>query len=265
MSDVSLLVRSTLKLYLKALRGAFKSLLLSWWLPLAHLLAAVLIAFPLGLVVSLLGIVGSFAAGLALAFAVAAYLASIRAVVGKESQRGVFQSAQQLFFPVIHVLFMFFILELLLGFILVGPNSHWIRACIGLAITVFGNVIPELIYIRGSNGSEIFTDSFEFIVENWVEWILPAIPFVLLLIAFTSPAIGLRLLIETFQQHPLEMIESLVFTFGSLMSVPSLWVYLIVAMYLFYFVVLFRANLFEELLYSSRRKRVYAERTGLAQ
>lgn len=261
MNDTSLLLRSTLKLYQRAAKTTVKSVRSQWWLPLAHLVAAAVVGLVIGIVASLFGIVGSFAAGLALAFVVAAYLASLRAAVGRESLSDIWHTSQALFFPVIHVLFMFFILDLLLGFVAGGASGYWIRVCVGLLIAIFGNVLPELIYIRGSSGSDLFTDGFEFIVENWVEWFLPALPFLgLFFLYFSSNA--LLLLFTIFKVHPLEMIEILILQVGSLLLLPQLWLYLVIGGYIFYFIALFRAALFEELLYSSRRKRIYAERTG---
>jgi hypothetical protein len=55
------------------------------------------------------------------------------------------------------------------------PNGNLIFALIQLAVYILLNPVPELIYQTRSSGLELLSDSYNFIVENWLEWLLPNI------------------------------------------------------------------------------------------
>ena len=55
------------------------------------------------------------------------------------------------------------------------PNGGLIFALIQLAIYILLNPAPELIYQTRSSGIALISDSYNFIVENWLEWLLPNI------------------------------------------------------------------------------------------
>jgi hypothetical protein len=260
MSDTQLLITATRKMYVRSLSGAAQALLRSWWLPVAHALAAIILAIPLRLF-GMLGFIGSLFAGLLLAFAVAGYLASLHAVMRKESLKSVPTFAMALFSPVINVLFVFFLLELLLGTLLKGPEFAWIQASFWLLVGIFGNALPEIIYLQNSTARGVFNDSLEFTLENWIEWFLPLFLIVVSCMLYFSQ-LNLVVVLTLLKIHPIRLLEYIIVFMGQVLYAPQLILYCILFSFILYYCALFRGFLFQELAMSTRRKRIYAERTG---
>jgi hypothetical protein len=59
---------------------------------------------------------------------------------------------------------LFFIGSLLLA------GSLFLQIVLGLAVLVFLNALPELIYLGRYAGAELLVESYRFIGENWIEW-----------------------------------------------------------------------------------------------
>lgn len=57
-----------------------------------------------------------------------------------------------------------------------------------LAAFVFLNPLPEMIYLRHYTEGESITKSFEFIVENWLDWFVPLTP--MMILAFGGGFLG---------------------------------------------------------------------------
>src|SRR5438128_12579916 len=55
------------------------------------------------------------------------------------------------------------------------PNGALIFLLIRLALYVLLNPLPECLYQTRSSGIELLTASYNFIVENWIEWFVPNI------------------------------------------------------------------------------------------
>jgi hypothetical protein len=60
-------------------------------------------------------------------------------------------------------------------------------ACINIAVFVFFNAVPELIYLGRFTVFQLLGESYAFITENWVEW-FPVTLF------FLAAYVGLQLL-----------------------------------------------------------------------
>ena len=54
-------------------------------------------------------------------------------------------------------------------------NYFLIYFCIQIAVFVLLNPVPEFIYRSRTSGPELLSASYNFIVENWVEWLTPNI------------------------------------------------------------------------------------------
>jgi len=119
------------------------------------------------------------------------------------------------------------------------PNGALIYFLIQLILYIVLNPVPELIYQTRTAGLELISASYNFIAENWLEWLLPNI----LLIA-----VGYFLLAA---------VEPLLF---GLPGFLYLFIYLfIVGLGLTYFMT-FRGFLFAELHGTTRRGRLYRYR-----
>jgi hypothetical protein len=56
-----------------------------------------------------------------------------------------------------------------------APNGELIYFLIKLAIYILLNPAPEFIYQTRASGLELISASYNFIVENWIEWLIPNI------------------------------------------------------------------------------------------
>jgi hypothetical protein len=64
--------------------------------------------------------------------------------------------------------FVFWGLQLIAGFVL--APFPFLQIVFVLAVFVFLNAVPELVYLGGHAAAEILVESYRFIGENWIEW-----------------------------------------------------------------------------------------------
>src|SRR6185436_20973143 len=50
------------------------------------------------------------------------------------------------------------------------PQGHLILLCVLLAIFVCFNAVPELIYLGHYTSVQLLSESYTFVVANWIEW-----------------------------------------------------------------------------------------------
>jgi hypothetical protein len=116
------------------------------------------------------------------------------------------------------------------------PNGLLIYFCIQIALYILLNPVPELIYQSRTSGLELLSASYNFIVENWIEWLIPNILLAIggyaLLRLFESLLFGLQAFIQLF-----------LYSFG-------------LGLFLTYMMT-FRGFLFAELHGTTRRSRIY--------
>lgn len=112
-----------------------------------------------------------------------------------------------------------------------SPQGRGIALFVDLVIFVLFNAVPEIIHSTRRNGLEVYGESFNFVVENWIEWLPPNL---------LMMGLGWWLLFEMPDVVP----------FGS-------WLDLLLLPLLFYFVMVFRGLLFGVLHGSNRRGRIY--------
>jgi hypothetical protein len=116
------------------------------------------------------------------------------------------------------------------------PNGALIYLLLRLGLFLLLNAVPEMIYQGRVSGLELIGASYNFIVENWIEWLLPnLILFVggyLFLDFFTSLLFGLPVFVQLFASA---------FMLGLLLA---------------YFMT-FRGFLFSQLHGTTRRARIY--------
>lgn len=114
------------------------------------------------------------------------------------------------------------------------PQGPVILLCLQVALFVFLNAVPELIYLGRLHFLDLLVQSYKFIGENWVEW-LPA----------NVAVAGLFVVLWNIPFPP-------VLAWASLLLTPLLA----------YFWMILRGLLFLELHGTSRRGRVFRYRAG---
>lgn len=251
-SDLPILFKLTVKLYLSCLIKAGK-LFVSKISMIFLQLALVVIFGVLLRLTAPLGMAGGFIAGLFLAVTLAGYLATIEVAVSEQkiTLAELWPLTMQIFSPTLSVLFAFFVLNLLLGFVLPGASGQGVLSLLGIVLAVAMNALPESIYQRGGPVVNLVTDSFLFIKENFLEWFAPyAIIFVPLMFV---PGLRLPLVLLENPIFLLQKIFGLLGIFTNIFNVRYVLIYLAII----FFVFIFRGLLFKELATSTRRKRIY--------
>lgn len=240
---------------------ALRVTLRSWKLVLIQIAGLV----SLGLISLILpkGFVFSLILGLILAYFLSAYLCLVR--YGLDGEKFDFESLKQdtntLFSYVISALFTFFLLNFMFDILsemkIAILDINFLKAAIGILLAVFLNPLPEVIYIRGGNVAETFQVSFEFVKENFIEWFIPILVFIMLVSGFyrLSP----ESLFQIMSVNPLYQVELILFQLSSLALSPYMIGVLFLILLLLYFVMIFRGSIFKE-LQLGRRQRLYKEK-----
>ena len=232
------ILRVTLWIYATALMRAFdcvrKNLVVSL-APLAYSLvlsAAAMIALPLG-------ILGGFLLGLVSQACISSGLYLVKNMIdsGKTDFNDFARGFTVYLWDLITISFILWIPMRLAGMALATvPNGPLIYFCIQIALYILLNPVPELIYQSRTSGLELLGASYNFIVENWIEWLIPNILLAIggyaLLRLFESLLFGLPAFVQLFLD-----------SFG-------------LGLFLTYMMT-FRGFLFAELHGTTRRSRIY--------
>jgi len=203
--------------------------------PLAYSLvlsAAAMIALPLG-------ILGGFLLGLVSQACISSGLYLVKNMIdsGKTDFNDFARGFTVYLWDLITISFILWIPMRLAGMALATiPNGLLIYFCIQIALYILLNPVPELIYQSRTSGLELLGASYNFIVENWIEWLIPNILLAIggyaLLRLFESLLFGLPAFIQLF-----------LYSFG-------------LGLFLTYMMT-FRGFLFAELHGTTRRSRIY--------
>jgi hypothetical protein len=156
-------------------------------------------------------------------------------------------------------MFAFWIISLLLGPALKGPQGERVAAVFGLAVAFFFNAVPELLYQGQTRSFALLVASGRFMIANPVVWLLPNLVFASLLLLPTG-----RLAVN----HPAELL----LVFGSTFSSPlglvtmvaawPIWSWPLILFGLHYAMV-FRGLLFQSLSSGSDNARMRAFRAKM--
>lgn len=112
------------------------------------------------------------------------------------------------------------------------PQATLLISALYVIILVFGNAVPELIYLGHHSTLALLEESYRFVGENWIEWFPPNLLLVAVLIALNLPTLSGAASIAQ-------------------LALTALFVY---------FAMVFRGLLFLELYGSSRRGRMFRYR-----
>lgn len=232
------ILRVTLWIYATALMRAFdcvrKNLVVSL-APLAYSLvlsAAAMIALPLG-------ILGGFLLGLVSQACISSGLYLVKNIIYsvKTDFNDFARGFTVYLWDLITISFILWIPMRLAGMALATvPNGPLIYFCIQIALYILLNPVPELIYQSRTSGLELLGASYNFIVENWIEWLIPNI-----LLAIGGYAL-LRLFESLFFGLP-AFVQLFLDSFG-------------LGLFLTYMMT-FRGFLFADLHGTTRRSRIY--------
>jgi hypothetical protein len=123
-----------------------------------------------------LGIIGGLIMGIVFAACASSGLHLIENVVrmGKASLQDFARGFSVYIWDVLTVAFIFWIpMRLLAQVAFTTPNGPLLYLGVQILLYVIFNAVPELIYQGRVSGLALLSASYQFIVENWVEWLFP--------------------------------------------------------------------------------------------
>jgi len=267
---MSELVRATLQLYRQTLLDTASSLTRNWIIIVTVMGLAMLMFLITGIAMSL-GMLGGFLMGAANAFAVGALLGLMEQAV--MSPRRITwgdlpYAAGQYFWDVITIGFIVWVpLQFLEMGMQANPYGPALVSGVLFLLFLLLNPIPEIIYqARLGSPLDSLKESYEFVLENWIEWFLPLAiilaPFGLSFFFGISSQGGRLIGLDFLQllQLPFAILSQLFQFLGFSSSLATVTVLLltpigVVAM------MLFRGFLFKALHGSSRRQRQFRARS----
>ncbi len=257
--EVKVIFIITMRLYLETFREAAQGFVTNWFVPLVH----IGYLFLLGICVTIAqmfggGLIGSLILGMVLCVFLASYFSTVLAGIenNRVNVKELWQDMGELFSPMISVLFALFIFKLVVGFG-AGPSTpQWIHATIGLFLAVLLNPLPEVITYNQGTALYSFQVCFEFIKENFIEWFVPFL-FFLLPLYFIYPDSFLDVTIYFMTKNPLFIVESFLMAFGGSIAFSSFGLVTLPVLFIMYFIFIFRGVLYKKLATSTRRKRKY--------
>lgn len=232
------IIQATLWLYSRAFKRALECVAKNWVVSFAPIAYGVILTAVLYLVAPL-GILGGLLFSLASQACVSSGLFLIKNMVesGKADFNDFLNGFTVYIWELITIAFILWIPLRVAESALAGtPNGALIFLLIKLGLYVLLNAVPELIYQTRTSGLELISASYNFIVDNWIEWLIPNLVL----------AVGGYFLLQLF--------SSLLF---GLPGFIQLFLYSFVAGLLLTYLMTFRGFLFADLYGTTRRNRIY--------
>lgn len=116
-----------------------------------------------------------------------------------------------------------------------------------IIVLVVLNPLPEVIYLKGRTGLDAVRYSFEYMKENWIEWLIPNVILIGLMYLVTGTVVT-------------KLFSTGINLNFSILSIKGLALYLI-GQIIFSFTMIYRGVLMEILSTSTRRKRMFMRNT----
>jgi len=263
--------QATVRLYQQALLASIQSFTRAW------ILIPVLMAFALGLVIvtsliGSLGMIGGFILGALNALVIGTTLSLTEQVVlgaRRVTWQDIPHSMGQYFWDVISVGFMVWFPMLFLEMGLqANPYQPLIATAVFFLVFVLLNPVPEVIYqSRSGSALDVVRESYEFVVENWIEWFLPVAivfaPFGFTFFFQMSSQAGRRGGLDFWHLLTLPFtVLSEWLSFLGISSDMSFLIVLVLTPIVTVFMLLFRGHLFAALHRTSRRQRMFQSRNS---
>lgn len=264
------MIHALLQLYRDAFHATVRSLARGWMTIIAVVLFAGLMVLATQAVAPL-GMLGGFILGAVNALLIGATLSLIQQAMSgarRTTLQDIWDSFGQYFWDVIGVGFVLWVpIMLLERGMAANPNGALIVAAIFLLLFILLNPAPEVIYqVRHDSPLDVLRESYEFVLENWIEWFLPlAIVIAPLGLSFffgLSSRIGRGAGLDFFQILILPFM--LLTAWLGYLGVPAEagWLLLLFTPPVAVAMLLFRGHLFAALRGSSRRQRMFRQRFG---
>jgi hypothetical protein len=234
-------VNATLWIYRVALRRSVELLVANWGIIFAPLAYSLILSAAAALVAPL-GLIGGFIMTAVTAACGSSGLFLIENVVrmGKFGFNDFFKGFSVYLWEILGIAFILWIPMTLLRQVAYSTDEGpLIVLLIQILLYVILNPVPELIYQSRVSGLALLSASYEFIVENWIEWFAPNL-------SITAAAYVLLGWLDV----PAAYLPSF-FRFFFLFAIFGL---------LLTFLMIFRGLLFSELAGSTRRSRAYRYR-----
>jgi hypothetical protein len=262
-------VKTSIALYQHALQATLRSFVRGWIIALAVVVFAGLM-FIASLIARPLGMLGGFLMGAVNALLIGATLGLVEQAVTSSRQltlEDIKGSFGQYFWDVISVGFVIWLPIMIIDQgAAANPYGPFLAAAIFLLLFILLNPAPEVIYqVRPGSPLDVIRLSYEFIVQNWLEWFLPlalvVAPFGLSFFFTISEGLGRGGMLDFFQilALPFQLLERALSYLG-LPSVVSLTLVLVLTPLVTVAMLIFRGHLFAALHGSSRRKRAFEAR-----
>jgi len=232
------ILQVTLWIYAGALNQAWESLLKNWVVSLAPVVYGIILTV-IGSLVAPFGMVGGIFYSLASSACVssALYLIKNLVEVGKANVNDFLNGFTVYIWDVITISFILWIpMRIAATGLATVPNGALLFLLLKLGLYVLLNAVPELIYQSRTSGLELIGASYNFIVENWIEWLIPNLIFA---------AAGYYLL---------DLLESFIFALPAFLH---LFVYAFLLGLGLCYLMTFRGFLFAQLYGTTRRARIY--------
>ena len=265
MSDV---LSATLRLYRDALSATIRSLARGWVAIIGVIVFAGLM-ITAGQLAAPLGFLGGLILGAVNALVIGGTLSLIQQAIFDTRPmtiQDVWESVGRYFWDVIGVGFVLWVPMLLLERgMAANPQGPVISAAIFLLLFILLNPAPEVIYqVRHDSPLDVLRESYEFVIENWIEWFFPlAVLIAPLGLSFffgLSSRLGRGGGLDFFQMLALPFM--LLTVLLGYLGIPSEsgWLLMLLTPPAAVAMLLFRGHLFAALRGSSRRQRMFRQR-----
>ncbi|MBM4260969.1 MAG: hypothetical protein FJ145_05935 [Deltaproteobacteria bacterium] len=232
------ILQITLWLYGTALKKSLECVRKNWVVSFAPVAYGIVMS-AVGMIAWRLGFLGGFLIGLAAQACISSGLHLIGNMIqqGKADFDDFIKGFTVYLWELLGIAFILWIPMRLAAMALAGvPNGGLIYLMLQIAVYVFLNPVPELVYQSRTSGLGLLSASYKFIGENWIEWFIPN---VILLIGgyflwnlVSALLLGMPGILATFIE---------LFVLGLALT----------------YIMLFRGFLFAELYGSTRRSREY--------
>lgn len=169
----------TLWMYATALQRSWDCLLKNWvvsFAPVVYGIGLTVVATLVGP----LGMIGGFIYSFASSACISSALYLIKNMVegGKTDVNDFLSGFTVYIWDVITISFILWIpMRVAATGLATVPNGLLIYFLLKLGLYIILNAVPELIYQSRTSGLELVSASYNFIVENWIEWLVPNLIF----------------------------------------------------------------------------------------
>ncbi len=259
------------KLYRRTFLATIQSFRRCWMIAIVVAIYVIGWQVIMGLVRPL-GMLGGLILGIVNAFIIGSLLALVEQSIHgarRISLSDIQGSIGQYFWDVIGLLFLLMVPVWLLEQGMQGnPNGRFITMAIFLLGFILLNPALEIIYqVRGNSPLEIIKESYEFVLENWIEWFVPIalilapLGFQIFFVLSSRIGRGAGLHFMELMFIPITVLNSWLQYFGVSEGVSMVFLIVFVPPFAI-LMLMFRGHLFSALHGTTRRSRLFREKSS---